>query len=1076
MSFDYIPKDVSIKTGEISVNSDNGNAGVSKTDLPMGSVWSQPREDVKVQASTQNSESEQSKQESSQVQQLEQSTSPFQSQLFGNKFEMYAEKTGFNGSIEELIAQLRKRTDLNAEEQDLLKSYDEACKIQAAYSEKEEQIKKIIIDYTGVVLSNGSPSEKMEKAMELYLKDNPEYANLSDEDKAKYKNEKLQELFKMVVPKGAKLTAAQKKLSMVDVVMLLGVSKSRDISFEDLKNMSADDRKEILSSVKTELFNQVEENIPGFANMNSKDKLYAVAQCYFELTVPEFASKTEEQKQAYIQEKGAEFVSSILGIEIKDLDKFLNEFSANIDIIGIIKFLGSQNITPTQFLGMSPLEQNGLYLQFLNSKENISEDAKKQIDFLTARQGLIKAAVDFTGKSEVTDRDIYNELKKLKESGVELDEAQQKIFSIYENMEKAGLSLDKAANFESNFIKMALFGIEDDVDFLNMKLYELDPKKDRDNFIETLSQIVAVNEETDLDSNFINNVKGYLKRRGLSTEEINSILSECRINESRVAIRAAIEGNIDGLNQAQNNNMLHGSAEVKEQTGRVTQVVVSQMKKPEDISKFGENSAINGLSDNFNSGLEENNHITDQQRTNIVYNIANSDNLSPAQQAIYTQSAIRCAKTPQRQLNYGHRLSESSNASVIEGLAAASKSVDSSVRSEYNSYVTSAAKNFSTEDQARINQALNTGAISSKTLSQTQPVKTPQASAAAPTAKSSNAAMTSTPTVISEQEHADNNLTKYASLKIQKGASEEKIVNTYFEYLQDVTSKLEAKKDSLSERVEEARDSITEAVETTETKAVEKTYHGISEALMKELKDAYKTGGISELYKKLSKISSMAQRTFLAYFLQYATASEIRAFAEEFKDNMEVIAMICLYGDISLLPSDIIAKYLKKGTISASNISEISTFASNHRHDRKILEGLFAFTGDVSILALDYNLLTEYLAKDASVKSKLMEKPGIYSAYLASLPEYKQRELQGQFNNDRFASNDDLTDDYIEGNMFSNGNLSTRIESKRKEPPIPGSPEFYAQLNQQSDKYNPNNYFTGTLYDPERKKKLNNLS
>ena len=66
----------------------------------------------------------------------------------------------------------------------------------------------------------------------------------------------------------------------------------------------------------------------------------------------------------------------------------------------------------------------------------------------------------------------------------------------------------------------------------------------------------------------------------------------------------------------------------------------------------------------------------------------------------------------------GKELSKIDNSAVTEGLAAASNSVDSGVRNQYNSYVEAAAKNYPPQQQEAIKSAMQTGEISKETLSQ----------------------------------------------------------------------------------------------------------------------------------------------------------------------------------------------------------------------------------------------------------------------------------------------------------------------------------------------------------------------
>lgn len=90
--------------------------------------------------------------------------------------------------------------------------------------------------------------------------------------------------------------------------------------------------------------------------------------------------------------------------------------------------------------------------------------------------------------------------------------------------------------------------------------------------------------------------------------------------------------------------------------------------------------------------------------------------MSESGRARFTKSVVETAPTPERQKAYAKELSGLGNESVNEGLAAASRSVDKSVRSEYNSYIQDAIKNYPPEKQAAIQNAMKTGEISQETL------------------------------------------------------------------------------------------------------------------------------------------------------------------------------------------------------------------------------------------------------------------------------------------------------------------------------------------------------------------------
>lgn len=134
-------------------------------------------------------------------------------------------------------------------------------------------------------------------------------------------------------------------------------------------------------------------------------------------------------------------------------------------------------------------------------------------------------------------------------------------------------------------------------------------------------------------------------------------------------------------------------------------------EKSQDVGVHITND-IPQLVDNFSTGVNKYVENPVQYTSQFVQR----EDLSESGRARFTKSVVETAPTPERQKAYAKELSGLGNESVNEGLAAASKSVDKSVRSEYNSYIQDAIKNYPPEKQAAIQNAMKTGEISQETL------------------------------------------------------------------------------------------------------------------------------------------------------------------------------------------------------------------------------------------------------------------------------------------------------------------------------------------------------------------------
>ncbi|MBR1425722.1 hypothetical protein IJ579_09205 [bacterium] len=942
----------------------------------------------------------------------------------------------------------------NAPKQSVWTGY-QSSGVNSVSSVGQDEHTQKVLNYVQVFLSQElSSDDKLDKIVDLYLSDNSEYSELTFEQKKEYRQNFINSLLGNVNPQYQHVTGKEKDMLNMQVMIMLGVSKSEKISLEDMQNMSKSEIQKLVLVMFGKYYDEITSKIAGYEDKSSIEQIHAVANFYLELTDNEYKALPDDQREAKCKQYCNQIASQLLGIEGMDLEK-MSEAFPDFDISDFVKFVAQIEDFDIEELKNDPVKQNELILKYLETRgENLSEQGKQITEYLKAKLNLIKEI----GKENPTEQDIYNHLKSKDIS--QLSDIEKSMLRSYELRERVGdPSMDKPAGI-MNSLK-AVMVITNPQKFLEFSLSKIDLSTPQGSqaasvILEELAAGMsdmafaddAAGEEAI--NNIIKHAVSTLVSKGMTEEQARAFVKEHfedKMDNTAVAAASIATGQADQSVAAIKRDIESGNPEKAARARKITAEAPDFLDN-EQATEFGVGVTNIGLEDEFTTGL--NKYKTQEDAGFISTNILNSGKLSDSKKASYAKSLVTTTDDDNRKLYYNQELTKINSPSVTEGLAAASNTVkDPNIRNQYNTNIEEAMKNYSAEDQLAIRQAMNSGEISQTTLAKT--TVSERTNAATVTSSSQTASAQQ----IKQVQVSVSDISRYSDTKVKTGTPEKQLVDNYFNYLTDVLQRFETQREYTLDQLSDIVTHIEESQEITQEEAevlteVKKTYGGLSERVIKELKQAYITGGMSKLYEALSKISSTAQRVFLIYFAKYGTPADIRSFVEAHRNNLEIIAIICAYGsNIDNLPSDMLAIYFKRGVINASSLKNIRTFALNHKNDRDILEGLFAFSGDVSILAYNYDLITEYLMK-GKITIVQLQAAGIYENYKNSLSEYQQQKLENDLD--------------IELASIEGGSRAFQIEEQRaKEHPIPGSPEFYSALNKQAEGYTPNNFTTGSL-------------
>ncbi len=932
------------------------------------------------------------------------------------------------------------------------------------------QNSNVVLEYSKVLFSKGSSDKKIDIILDKYFSDDPKYINLSDSEKKDFRQQKLEAFMSLINPKNKVLSAKEKEKAGFKVVMLLALSKSENISFEQIQSMDTKKLQEIMMQTIGKYLNIMKEHIPDFDKKTPIEKSYAVVDYYLSLVDSDYNNLSDEQKRLkckeFLNKRISKFMFPSVGDDKQNMLIDIDEIAKSISHFDCIDFMEyvAANVSDISKIKSSK-EITRLLVEYMEVKvngelkakgEKLSKEEDDAIKFLKMRLDLIESC----GKDNPTEKDLYNLLIEKQKSG-KLSEQEALLLKEYKiRIEIDDSSMDDIAGLTSNIVLQKVFGVTDEELFkIQTSNIDFNTKEGKEQFEKIVQGYVKAwtidcvsNEEIE---KFETRVRAQLKNAGMSDEEIKAFIENniySQINDSAIAATAMVRE--QGKNAGQAVGRLSRSKDVvkQNQSKKLAGLAPREIKNKDEASNFGEEvikTDNDGLVDSFNKGMHE--YRTKEDNTYIHERIMSSQELNDSQRAKATSSFIRNAKSDEDKLYYNRHFVKLNNAGVTAGLATASKSIsDKSIKQQYNANIENSMSNFTPEEQQAITYAMETGNLSNYTLSQTEP------------------------SPVNIQASYQTNIVKNEVSNIKNYTSaipEKNTTKAYVSYFENVNKSLAQKRDAVADKLQQVKTNIEESQKSEEEKELEKLYKGISSDVVKQIKYAFETAGAAGVYAKLGDLRwAEAQKAFLIYFIQGASAEDLKVFASKYNDDAEVLQAICTYGNVNDLPSDLIVKCIEKGWVNVSNISDLRGILSENKNNLPFLRRIFDATKNISVLALNFDLLSEYINL-GKINIALLP-PSLYARYKNSLTPIRQQQLDEKLEQDRLSIN--FENNEVEKISYATeANMQNTNATMQAQTPIPGSPEFYAALNRQSEKYNPNNYFTGTVYDPRRIKKLN---
>lgn len=618
------------------------------------------------------------------------SNKPKEQSELDKKLEEYSQKNNL-ANIDDVRASLiskQKEGTLTKSEEQLLTELDKP--------------KKLISDevLNSAEWKSKSPKEKINEYVKAYLeKFDDKFASKSKKEQEKQIKAQIKEFNEYINISNAVYSSAEIK----NIATLAETLNSKNLEFKEFKTQG-------YRAFQNELVPLERRQSEEWRNATPEQRLTEYVEGYCAKTIKGFSEIKDPKQKAEIVSKTIQgFAEKFIGKEAyaklseEQKDALYSKAATYFDAIN------TKGITIEQYFDLSPEKQVEVMKKYY--EERGKSLPPEQVAKLSLSNEFSKA----NGR-QATKLDIYKMLKN--KNPETLSEGERKLKAEYETLFKID---QKARNtFEelrvSNSDQARNLGFENKEQYIAATLGKIEDCNSKES-VKLLNNLLKGCESPE-EAEYI---VAQAKEKGFTDAIIKKAVPP-HLFSGHLA-HSMVTGNAEGYNIATGLNMLHGDVGVQKAATRI----MPANFKGEDLNKVATNTATyKELIDPLTQGLNDRKIISYQAAQACSHAVLTSASISSANKAIFAQDLVTNAKVngSQEQLNFAKSMSQINDPAVTEGLAAASKSVDKSVRSQYNSYVESAAKNYPPAEQAKISNAMRTGEISQETLTKTTPSST----------------------------------------------------------------------------------------------------------------------------------------------------------------------------------------------------------------------------------------------------------------------------------------------------------------------------------------------------------------
>lgn len=1040
MSFDYFPKKEVINNPEVTVAPTPAPtvAPEETTAKPVGSaspsVFTKPQNGAPASDSPSPSQETKSKETVPALSDNSSETSPTQENTLSeidnsklSEFEKYAIENDLQDlSIEELISKLRTKKELTEQEQKLLDLYDSKVTPKSVLIEqKTPENQQKVDEYKEILKGDGTVYEKTSKILDKYLLENdPEYQKLPEyhgndyrkDLRRQYRDKLIAELRKDFAP--GQLSADQRKYALTSISQLVIGCVAQDKSLDALLKSPKGTIKSEINNIQNKGFEALTKGIDFSDGKTSEEILMQIADRLF-ANDKNYRSMTPEQKQKYAQEKLNKIIKDHIGINLEDKDLSDEQKQIiNDATVALLKTIADGKYSIEDLKNKDI--QNKILAETLTNNPELTQKIHDKLPnmydglkMFMEKNDLISSIQANKQNGVVTEGDVYNELKRLNKLG-KLNETQKQLLKFYESIEetaKANKNPDYAkrifgenASNSSLIAKAALSGktVEQ---FIEAKLSDKNGNPLKDEALDNALSELITDAKGDMDITTLVALENTLRNMGLSKDEILEIYKKNKVDLDRYTHMAHARN--DGRAVALTADMAarHGDKEQIRNVDNAMKISARYLDNEQTsacLTTMQTNLFDNAIASSINI------YKTKEDAVKIHASFINAENVSSERKSNFTRSMVTTADDASRQLYYGQEFSKIKDSAVTEGLAAAEKYVDASVKAQYSQYVDNAIKNngYSSEEINNINTARETGQTSyernsvsdtktsaSDTTSNTNRTNTSNNSSAVTDSTNANAPKSATATANASVNANSESQTKVqVSAKNSNAVTEMKaqLAQVNYEHsvalrdkaiadLERIMDKIQndqqvraQKQAELAAKEAKTDEEIEQAIKEAETKAKEEqevAQKQITEETMAELeqqeklekrfnisiekinkiRNAARNGDLSTIYNELGTISADAQKHFIQFLSRKDTATII-GFIRNRSTDKALIKELC-----RLNPG--LIKSLDTGLLLSCGIAKADIIKYSDSHQLSVLMYDLAKTGNTRELRQFYDAL-----------------------------------------------------------------------------------------------------------------------
>ncbi|MBP3846850.1 hypothetical protein J6I39_03785 [bacterium] len=779
---------------------------------------------------------------------------------------------------------------------------------------------KDISDYTEKFLTGKFEHKDANKYLRDYLAStNKEFNNYSEEQKYE-EIKKLSEELTVIASNGKKRN--YKDLTITELgkaIQTLMYANKNKIPVSEIKNVKNLDKK--LGEFEVEqiknLISKYTPNNEEFKSKSPNEKLFTYIDNFLSSKDVNYSKLDEKAKIA----KREEFINNIVQKQL-GMTEWKNDTQRDFRIAEFAKDLDA---AITNGIPLSKVITSSVSDKIQYRKQAAALNGYKEDPSDTIISGVIED-LNKEGK-EITFKNIMKRLSVLKDKGIDVSGAMETLKTtrqITNASDTTILQVTEGRKFEA----MLSSGKAEDI--IENAIIDKDIK-----VLRSAAAYYANKGDFESFEKILRNPK-----YGLSDKQI----SECLKIHKHTAgyIRARHMSSADKESYKTDERMLYGSGnfEIAENSAKIA----GKFFKGKDFEDVTTNSIkVWGapITQAVAEGMNNREIMTFDEALSSSRNILNSDLNKDCKSAL-SFNMVKTAASPKEQLNYCESFSTIKDASVTEGLAAAEKFVDASVKSQYSSYVDKAIKNngYSQAEINNINTARETGKtsyernIEAQSTNSAQPLKsqtkvstqqstvtnisTAQISYSKSTVKLS-AANSDLPkqfeqtllqlqyqTSVAQKEKAMQDLQniidkiqndqevraqKQAEIKAKEASTDEEIAEAIKTADEKSAQTQKTDEEKIANESKESIGELNEVVETPKIEEVAKKFN-ISVDDVKELQEAHRQGDLNTIYTKLGSISVDAQKKFVQFISRKDTATII-GFIRNRSTDKSLIKELC---------------------------------------------------------------------------------------------------------------------------------------------------------------------------------------